>query len=89
MEVAYSQAKSASNLQKHGVSLARASAFHLESALVEVDDREDYGEARYFAIGFLEGNLHSLVFTLRNGGIRAISLRRSNTQERKRYAIEN
>ena len=35
----------------------------MDSALVDVDDSQDYGEDRYNAIGWLDANLHYLTFT--------------------------
>src|SRR5437764_5190956 len=65
---------------KHGISLARAADMELD--LVIIDDREDYGELRYRAFGFIDGNAHCLAFMLRSGRVRAISLRRARTQGR-------
>ncbi len=86
MEVAYDIAKDALNIREHGISLRRAEDFDLENARIEADIREDYGEDRWNALGFLHGNLYNLTFTVRNGFIRAISLRKANRAERKAYA---
>jgi uncharacterized DUF497 family protein len=39
--------KDATNLGKHGLSLAAAAELSWEAALVWLDDRADYGEARW------------------------------------------
>ena len=52
----------------------------------QIDDREDYGEVRYRAVSFLDGQLYSLTFTLRGEVVRAISLRKASKQEQKDYA---
>ena len=51
-----------------------------------VDDRVDYGEVRYRAIGRIDRVLHFLAFTYRDGVLRPISLRRANRTEAKRHA---
>jgi uncharacterized DUF497 family protein len=77
----FDPAKDAVNIAKHGVSLARASEIDFDDALVEVDDRFEYGEVRWAAYGEIEGRLHVLAFTLRDGDVRAISLRKANQRE--------
>lgn len=73
------------NKKKHGISLARAEAFDFESAMYLVDDREDHGEMRFRALGFLDARLHSLVFTRRNERLRVIGLRKATRPEEKEY----
>jgi uncharacterized protein len=77
--------KDASNKKKHGISLARAEDFDFEAAVFLVDDREDYGEMRVRAIGFLDARLYVLVFALHGEDIRAISLRKATRNEQKEY----
>lgn len=48
-----------------------------------MDDRKDYGETRYRALGFMEERLHALVFTETQVGIRVISFRKANQREEK------
>lgn len=81
--IEFDEAKDAANVAKHGVSLSRAEGFEV-LAIVE-DERHDYGEARYLAFGYLDGDPHCLVFTDRNGVVRAISLRRARKKEMDRY----
>ena len=50
--------------------------------LVTVEDtREDYGEARYVALGLLEGIVVSMVYTERGSAIRLISIRKALKHE--------
>lgn len=87
MQVLYTARKDRRNQEKHGFSLSRAADFDFETANYSVDDREDYGEVRYKALGFLDARLCLLVFTeAGEGAIRAISLRKANRDERKEYA---
>lgn len=73
------------NRAKHGVSLEIAADMDLAAALIKPDTRYPYGEARFQAIGPIYGRLHLLAFTIRGDTVRAISLRKANDRERKRY----
>lgn len=81
MYVEYDPAKDLANIAKHGVSLARAA--ELEILVVVKDDR--FAEQRYRIYGLLEGVPHCLAATLRNGFVRAISLRRAHSKEFRRH----
>ena len=85
MTVSFDPAKDANNRAKHGLSLARADEVDLRAAVVRPDDRRDYGEPRWRAYGMIDGRLHMLAFTVREGVLRAISLRRANAKETRRY----
>jgi uncharacterized DUF497 family protein len=85
MEIEFDPAKSESNLRKHGISLADAELMNINEATVEPDTRFDYGEQRFRAWGLIAGVLHILAFTIRGSKIRAISLRKSNAMENRRY----
>jgi uncharacterized DUF497 family protein len=87
MEIEFDPAKDAANIAKHGVSLSRAA--DLEILVFIEDDRNAYGEVRYRAWGMIDGKLHCLAFTHRNGAVRAISLRRAHKKEMDRYASRN
>jgi len=78
----FDPAKEAVNLSKHGVSLARW--VDVEILAIVGDDRFNYGEPRFRAYGLLDGQPHCLVFTIRNGAYRPISLRRAHAKELKR-----
>jgi uncharacterized protein len=77
----FDPAKNRSNVAKHGISLAAAADFSFETALTITDDRREYGETRYVAIGLIGVRLHVLCYTLIAGGIRPISLRKANSRE--------
>lgn len=79
----FDPAKEAKNLAKHHVSLARW--VDLTVLAIVGDDRFDYGEPRYRAYGLLDGQPCCLVFTIRDGARRPISLRRAHAKEMKRY----
>lgn len=55
-EFEWDDAKAAANVPKHKLSFRAASrVFDDPLVLIEQDDSEDYGEARYLAIGLVEG----------------------------------
>lgn len=85
MAITFDPKKDTINKKKHGISLNRAADFDFEAAIFLVDDREDYGEVRIRAIGFLEARLYSLVFAQDGEDIRAISLRKATRHEEKEY----
>lgn len=57
--------------------------------LTEKDQRWDYGEERFQAIGLLEGRIFVVIYTKRPTAIRIISARRANRREVKRYEENN
>jgi uncharacterized DUF497 family protein len=83
--IEWDEAKRRANLAKHGIDLADALRFQTDTALVVEDDRYDYGEVRYQALGLIDGILHFLVYTPRGNVRRVISLRRANRKEIEAY----
>lgn len=59
--------------------------FDFQEAVFLVDNRRDYTEIRYIAIGYLEKRLHILCFIQTPTGIRVISFRKANIRESKKY----
>jgi len=79
----FDPAKEAKNVEKHHISLERWA--DLVVLAIVRDDRFAYGEARYRAYGLIDNLSYCLVFTLRDGAKRPISLRRAHAKEMKRY----
>lgn len=88
MQITYDQVKSDRNIAARGLSFELAADFDWSTALIVEDIREDYGEARYQALGRIGDRLHMLVFTPRGGGVHVISLRKANSREVKRYEAQ-
>jgi uncharacterized DUF497 family protein len=88
MDVSFDSAKDARNVALRGISLALATDFGWDSALIVEDTRKDYGEPRYQALGLIEDRLHMLVYTPRADRIHVISLRKANDREIRRYEEE-
>lgn len=85
MEIEFDPAKDTANLAKHGVSLAEAKDFEIHGFVR--DRRRNYGEERFNAFGLLDGQIHCLTFAVRDGRLRAISLRRAHIKEYRRYVV--
>ncbi len=89
MEVVFDPAKDAENIRKHGISLQRAEDFDEDTALYDLDDSQDYGEERWNLVGWLDAKLYTLTVTyMPDDRIRAISLRKAENEEYKRYAAQ-
>jgi uncharacterized DUF497 family protein len=77
--------KDATNQSKHGLSLAAAAGLNWDAALVWIDDRADYGEARMVALAPNGDILFFVAFVDREPARRIISLRRANRREVNHY----
>lgn len=86
MNIEFDNDKNQSNQLKHGIGFDAVSYFEFAGAVIEPDNRRDYGENRYNAAGFIGDRLHVLTFTIRGDIIRVISLRKANQRERKKHA---
>ncbi len=89
MEIEFDPDKDLKNRLKHGKSLGDAEAFDWETAQIEADSRRDYLEQRFKATGFIADRLYVMVFCVRDGAARIISLRRANPREVKNYANQD
>ena len=86
MRITYDPAKNERNIRNRGLSFDSAARFDFEGALYAVDQRHDYDEMRYIAMGMLGVRLHVLCFAETADGIRVISFRKANAREVRRYA---
>ena len=77
MQIQFDPAKDMANQAKHGESLSLASELDWEAALVWVDERFEYGEARMIALAPQTGILYYVAFVDRGEVRRVISLRTS------------
>ncbi len=85
MQFEWDEAKNLENIRKHEIDFADVSAMFDSEMLIELDDRFDYGEDRWFGIGFLGSGIALVVWTERQKNtIRIISARRANRYEQKR-----
>ncbi len=85
MQFDFDPGKDATNLSKHGLSLAAAAELRWDAALVWIDNRADYGEARIVALAPIGEMLCFVAFVDRESTRRIISLRRANRREVNHY----
>lgn len=88
-EFEWDEAKARINLEKHKVSFLTASAIFLNARLERIDDREDYGEVRWIALGRVEDAVYRVVYSWRDENlIRLISAQKASKDERRIYYRE-
>jgi len=80
VEFEFDPAKSASNLEKHGIDFTAAQALWQDVMRVEIPART-VDEARWLVIGQIGGKHWSVVVTYRGQRVRIISARRSRKEE--------
>ncbi len=83
MEFEWDEAKDRENRRKHGLALGEAVLLDWVGAKAVADGRADYGEVRQLAYAYVDGRMHTCVFTLSDGVRRIISLRKSNIREKR------
>ena len=84
--------KNQNNIRKHGIDFADVPDMFNHPMLTLRDDRADYAEERWIALGWLKALLGVVVYTERQGEvIRIISARKATRWEAKYYdqIIEN
>lgn len=85
MEFEWDKEKNAKNIEKHGIDFADAALIFEHQILGYEDQRKEYGEKRFCAIGILKGLEIVVVYTQRANKIRLISARRAHDNERRNY----
>lgn len=65
MDITYDPAKSERNEHERGLPFALVESLDWSAAVIEEDDRRDYGERRYRVLGFIGDRLFAMVFTPR------------------------
>jgi uncharacterized protein len=87
LRIEFDPAKDEINRAKHGVSLAQANGFDWETALERENDRFDYAELRFVAIGLIDARVYVMVFTdgANDDAVRVISLRPAEKHEMRYY----
>ena len=80
MEFEFDPAKSASNLEKHGIDFTAVQELWQDVMRVEIPART-VDEARWLVIGQIGGKHWSVVVTYREQRVRIISARRSRKEE--------
>jgi uncharacterized protein len=86
MKFEWDEQKNRTNIKNHGLDLGDVHKVFEHPMLVNLDDREEYGEERWIGIGLMDMLVVVIVFTEPDDDtIRAISFRKATSYERKRY----
>lgn len=85
MDLEWDEEKRQRNIRERGMDFADALRMDAATVRTREDVRRDYGEPRYNSIGLLDGRLCTFCWTLRNGTLRIISLRKANARECNEY----
>lgn len=83
MEFEFDEAKSKSNLAKHGIDFVEAQQLWSDESAVL--DSSYSSELRQLVAGKIGGRFHTAITTYRDGSIRIISVRRSRGKEIRAY----
>jgi len=86
MTIEFDPTKDAINRGNHKLSLMLAADFEWDTAHIEEDRTLYYDEQRFKATGYIGQRLYVLIFCMRGDTPRAISLRRAEKYEERRYA---
>ena len=89
-EFEWDDAKSLANFTKHGLTFDYGRRVFSDPFGVDgADQRQDYGEDRFTAIGMIEGTLFFVAYAQRDGRIRIITTRRATKHEQDDYFQQN
>ncbi len=89
LEFEWDESKARINLEKHGVSFFTAAAIFRSVRIERIDDREDYGEVRWIALGRAGLEVYRVVYTWRGENrIRIVSAQKANRNEQETYYRE-
>ena len=85
MAIVFDDEKRRKTLVERGLDFAAAGEVFDGPHLTIEDDRFDYGETRFFTIGFLGRRMVVVVWTPRDDDQRIISMRKANDREQQAY----
>jgi len=88
VEYEWDESKRKANIAKHEVDFIAAEEFDWSTAIEVIDDRTNYGEERWIALGLIGNRLHIMIYTIRIDTIRIISLRKANKRENEFYETQ-
>lgn len=85
MEFEWDENKRKLNIRKHGIDFSDLKLAFDRPMVTRIDDREDYGETRWIALGDIGGSVVVFVYTEEDHKVRFISARRATKNEEKIY----
>jgi uncharacterized DUF497 family protein len=83
VKIGYDPDKRERTLAERGLDFDDAAEVFAGKTIEFVDDRRDYGEARWISMGMLRGRMVVLVWTARGDVRHIISMRKANEREQK------
>jgi uncharacterized DUF497 family protein len=93
--LSWNEAKRQRILAERGFDLLRAARIFRGPVLIQEDERHDYGETRYIALGVAEGEYFTVVFTPRQDPetaedvLHLVTAWRMGRRSRRRYQERN
>ncbi len=87
MKLSFDPAKSERNRRERDLPFERVHDFDFETAIIYTDERFDYAEQRFIAIGYLDERLHVVVFAEEEDSLRVISFRKANEREAEKFDL--
>ena len=89
LQFEWDEDKAAQNVAKRGVSFLTAAEIFANEIIERIDDREDYGELRFIALGRVETEVYRVAYTWRGDRvIRIIGAQKASKHERETYHRE-
>ena len=86
MRFEWDENKNRVNIRKHGINFADVADIFKHPVLMSLDGREDYGEERWLAVGWIKAVIGVVVYVERmDDVIRIISARKATKSEVRRY----
>lgn len=85
MAFEWDEAKRLANLAEHGVDFRAVTAIFDGPVIQAEDDREDYGEVRFRALGEINGIFYVVAYTWRGSNRRIISAWKVDSDGQRRY----
>ena len=85
----WDEEKNAANIRNHGIDFLDAALIFENPTIEAIDDRADYAEVRYIALGLSGQTMLNVVYTWRDENVvRIISARRANRHDAEKYYRE-
>ena len=85
LKIEFEEKKRIQTLLNRDLDFARAGEVFSRTIHIFEDLRRSYGERRFITLGFLDGRLTVVVWTVRGTKRRIISMRKANEREIKEY----
>ncbi|MDD1428118.1 BrnT family toxin [Dolichospermum sp. ST_sed9] len=85
LQFEWDENKRLNNIRKHGIDFVDAVIIFENDNVIIEDDRFNYNEQRFIALGLLQGWVIVIVYTEREDIIRIISARKATEYEQRTY----